>query len=127
MIPCEQLAPYLAYDLEFYGGSDIWKMIGLAYDGAVVLDNGLRRMIIEPEQVGVEYVPILRHFNSWCNIDDIKQTTEVGKRLIGSNNVIFALQSTMDANFYFKHKFDVFGLIEKNLAEDAAKFNQNGK
>lgn len=122
MIHIEQLSPYLPYGLEFYGGSNIWKMIGLASDGAVVLDSGLHRIIIEPDQVGVEYQPILLPITGvFINGSDYEKAykKEV-PRMWGAAWCDSALHSFQEANYFFKNKFDVFGLIEKKLAEDAS-------
>lgn len=123
MIHIEQLSPYLPYGLEFYGGSNIWKMIGLASDGAVVLDNGLHRMIIEPDQVGTEYVPILLPIMGvFINGSDYHKAFEKEVPMAwGALWCDTALHSYQKVNYFFKNKFDVFGLIEKKLAEDASK------
>lgn len=139
----KHLAPYLPYELQLYGASDIWIMHSLGIE-EICLVGGFNTQTLSFDDCLTDYSPILRPLSDLTQ--EIEHNGEkfvpmqklrelFGGRPISFDGMCFytriedscvrSQQDVVPLHFsqydafqkLFEWHFDVFGLLENNLAE----------
>ena len=138
-IELKHLAPYLPYELQLYGASDIWIMHSLGVE-EICIANGLHTQTLSFDDCLTDYSPMLRSMTRLT-----KEIEHGGKKIIPIDHLL----PSIDDNYYtakirfqdsvwlkenndgavfnlsykkleklFEWHFDVFGLIPAGLATE---------
>lgn len=132
-IELKHLAPYLPYELQLYGASDIWVMRSLGVE-EICIANGLHTQTLSFDDCLTDYSPMLRPMSSltkevevngkkFIPIEEIKESQH---HLFFREDIENPLEGVqyLEIQKLFEWHFDVFGLIEVGLAIDINTLSQ---
>lgn len=122
---------YLPFNLEFIGGGDVWEMVSCMSDGSILLANGVSELTVEHNNIGLEYLPILRPMRELDHSSLLKEIDKEFEHLLAnpvcgdSENVLcfenqeLGISAGVMAFIKMLEKhFDLFGMIKNKKAVD---------
>ena len=140
-IELKHLAPYLPYELQLYGASDIWVMHSLGVE-EICIANGLHTQTLSFDDCLTDYSPMLRPMSSltkelYYELSGKSESDSFGfwyGKHNGDNDkreyIYYSGYTSRQyflcdgygqfsykmMDFFFKNHFDVFGLVPAGLA-----------
>jgi hypothetical protein len=131
-IELKHLAPYLPYELQLYGASDIWVMHSLGIEEICIV-NGLHTQTLSFDDCLTDYSPLLKPLSEfeYDHIVHIKEYLGIGQWCDQYDDFFdvwfddaesvqkLVLQAPYEImQFFLECHFDVFGLIPAGLATE---------
>jgi hypothetical protein len=113
----KKIGVYATTGIEFYGASDVFRLDGVKSNGDIVLTHSNGSFIVESENVGREYAPILKPMGKFSEEEEERCALECSAPTNGEPHP----QITIDARrveWLCRNHYDIFGLISAGLAVD---------